>query len=317
MGAIKRWVDLQNAGHDVTYCIVDLHSITLPQEPKELLNNTLQMTATLLACGIDPTKSNLFVQSEVKQHAELCWILGCLTTIPRLSHLPQFKEKSNNLKDVPLGLFIYPVLQAADILLYKATHIPVGEDQVQHLQLAQHLGKLFNHKFGVTFPQCHAMIANDPSARIKSLREPTKKMSKSDPDPKSTLLLTDTPDQLRDKIKKAITDFTSEVTYDPHQRFGVTNLITIHSLVTGKSVEEIVTEAKGMDTGKYKMRVADEVIEHLNPIRLRINDYLKNEDFLCTVLEKGRLKVCEVAAKTIAEVKEKVGLGYLKNRRKN
>lgn len=204
LGAIKKWVDLQNDNQfdNVTFSIVDLHSITLPQNPEELRKNTLLMIASLLASGIDPKKCTLFLQSSVKNHTELCWILGCLTTMARLSHLPQYKEKSSKLKEIPLGLFVYPVLQAADILLYKSTHIPVGEDQLQHLQLAQHLGRLFNHKFGQVFPNCHAMVAEDLSCRVKSLRDPTKKMSKSDPDPKSCLMLTDTPDVLIEKCKK-------------------------------------------------------------------------------------------------------------------
>lgn len=159
LGAVKRWVELQNSGEDVTYCIVDLHSITLPQEPELLRLNSLRMAATLLACGIDPTKATLFVQSGVPQHAELSWILGCMTTMARLTHLPQYKEKSAKLKEIPLGLYIYPVLQAADIMLYKATHVPVGEDQVQHLQLAQSLARAFNNRFGSTFPFCEAITS--------------------------------------------------------------------------------------------------------------------------------------------------------------
>lgn len=251
LGAIQRWCDIQNTGENVSYFLADLHSITLPQDPTELRHNILQMTATLLACGIDPHKSTLFLQSSVKQHTELGWIFSCLTTMARLAHLPQYKEKSAKVKEIPLGLFVYPVLQAADILMYKATHVPVGEDQVQQLQLAQHLANVFNFRFGETFPICHGVIADDPSSRIKSLRDPTKKMSKSDADPKSRIMLTDTPDQLLEKVKKALTDFKSAVTYDPIERPGVANLLIIHSLMSnGRSVQELCDEAKGMDTGK-------------------------------------------------------------------
>lgn len=250
IGAVRRWVDLQNSESDVTYCIVDLHSITLPQKPQELRENSLRLCASLLACGIDSTKATLFIQSSVKEHAELCWILGCNTTMARLTHLPQYKEKSEKMKEIPLGLYLYPVLQAADIMLYKATHVPVGEDQVQHLQLAQSLTKLFNHRFGKTFPLCEPLIAQDTSARIKSLRDPSKKMSKSDPDPKSCVMITDTPEAIFSKFKKSVTDCTSEVTFDPEARLGVANLITIHSMVSGKSIAQIVEEAKGIDTGK-------------------------------------------------------------------
>ncbi|XP_059622827.1 tryptophan--tRNA ligase, mitochondrial [Phlebotomus argentipes] len=309
LGAISQWVNLQNAGEDVTYCIVDLHSITLPQDPAGLRENILGVTASLLACGIDPKKSTLFLQSDVKQHAELGWILGCHTTMARLGHLPQFKEKSAKVKEIPLGLFVYPVLQAADILLYKATHVPVGEDQVQHLQLAQHLAKTFNTKFGATFPHCHALVADDLSNRIKSLREPTRKMSKSDADPKATILLTDSPDAVVEKVKKAVTDFTSAVTFDPENRPGVSNLITIHSLMSQWSPEEICEMNTDVDTGKYKARVAEAVVEHLTPIRLRIEDFRRHPDYLCQVLDEGAQVATELAEATIQTVKERLGLG--------
>lgn len=314
-GAIKRWVDLQNASEDVTYCIVDLHSITLPQDPEKLRTRSLELTAILLACGIDKTRSTLFLQSSVPQHTELGWILGCMTTMPRLAHLPQFKEKSATLKDVPLGLMVYPVLQAADIMLYKATHVPVGEDQVQHLQLAHHLAKIFNTKYGVTFPQCHSIVANDLSCRIKSLRDPLKKMSKSDPDTRSCIMLTDTPKQVTDKIKKAVTDFTSAVTFHPEERPGVANLITIHSLATGLTPEEICEESSILDTGKYKLRVAEALVEHLNPIRLKIEEYMQHPDYLESVLVEGAEKAGVVADATLTEVKDRIGLRNLRRRR--
>ncbi|XP_065079430.1 tryptophan--tRNA ligase, mitochondrial isoform X2 [Ochlerotatus camptorhynchus] len=270
LGAIKRWVDLQDAGENVTYCIVDLHSITLPQDPQVLRHNSLQMAATLLACGIDPSRATLFLQSGVPQHAELSWILGCMTTMARLTHLPQYKDKSAKLKEIPLGLYIYPVLQAADIMLYKATHVPVGEDQIQHLQMAQSLARAFNNRFGTTFPSCEPIISDDTSCRLKSLRDPTKKMSKSDPDPKACIMLTDNGKEIVEKIKKSVTDFTSEVTFEPETRPGVANLITIHSLASGKTPQQICQEAKGLNTGQYKQHVADALVEHLNPIRVRI-----------------------------------------------
>ncbi|XP_046585693.1 tryptophan--tRNA ligase, mitochondrial isoform X2 [Neodiprion lecontei] len=278
LGAIQKWVELQNSNQDVIYSIVDMHSITLPQ------------------------------QSTVSMHTELCWILSCLTTMPRLAHLPQFKEKSATVKDVPLGLYIYPVLQAADILLYKSTHVPVGEDQLQHLQLAQHLAKLFNGKFGETFPIPHSMINDDSSCRIRSLRDPTKKMSKSDPDPKSRLQLTDEPKVLLNKVKKAITDFTSEVTYALDERPGVSNLITIHSLLSGKTHDEICREAQGLDTGRYKLVVADVVIEKLTPIRERLLELEREPQYLEEVLRKGGEKATDIACDCWHEVRDKVGL---------
>lgn len=309
-GAIKKWVELQNSSeYDVTYCIVDLHSITLPQKPDELRENSMRICATLLACGISPEKSTLFLQSSVKEHAELCWILSCITTMARLTHLPQYKEKSAKLKEIPLGLYLYPILQAADIMLHKANFVPVGEDQIQHIQLAQHLTKNFNNRFGKTFPTCEPMIADDPSCRIKSLRDPSKKMSKSDPDPKSFVNLTDTPDEIWGKIKKAITDFTSEVTYDPAERPGVANLIMMHSLSSGKTPEEICSEVSHLDTGKYKKIVSDVVIDHVEPIRKKIEEYSRDKNYLCNILSIGNEKARAVAAQTLKEVKKNVGLG--------
>lgn len=317
MGAIQKWVELQNTGNDTTYCVVDNHSITLPQDPTSLRHCTLLMTATLLACGIDPQKSTLFLQSDVTQHTELSWILGCMTTLPRLSQFHQYKEKSSKLKDVPLGLFVYPVLQAADILLYKSTHVPVGEDQIQHLQLTHHLGRLFNHRFGETFPACNPIIADDTSARIRSLRDPTKKMSKSDPDPKSTIFVTDKPDIIIEKLKKAVTDFTSEVTFDMEKRPGVSNILMIHSVLSGKSIDQIVEESRSLNTGQYKLVAAEAVVEYVNPIRNKIEDYLKNEDFLWDTLQNGADKARKIAVDTIDEVKDKMGLGRSLDRKRD
>lgn len=310
LGAIRQWIDLQNRKEDVIYFIADLHSITMPQEPAKLRENTLIMISSLLACGIDPDKATLFLQSSVRAHTELCWILGTLTTMARLAHLPQYKEKTEKLKDIPLGLFVYPVLQAADILLYKSTHVPVGEDQVQQLQLAQHLAKLFNHKYSDTFPIPHAIVTKDDyTSRIRSLRQPEKKMSKSDPDPKSCLMITDPPALMTDKIKKSITDFTSEVFYDPEKRPGVSNLLSIHSAVCGKTINEICENSKNLNTGQYKLIVAETLIEHFNPIRIKIEDYLKNPDYLWNIIEKGNIKANEIAEKTLKDVKMKIGIG--------
>ncbi|CAL1681676.1 unnamed protein product [Lasius platythorax] len=305
-GAIQRWVELQNAGEEVLCSIADLHSITLPQDPKKLRENTLLMAATLVACGIDFEKSILFQQSKVPMHTELCWVLGTITTMPRLAHLPQFKEKSESLKNIPLGLYIYPVLQAADILLYKATHVPIGQDQAQHIQLAQDLAHTFNRKFGQTFPIPHSLISDGPSQRIKSLREPMKKMSKSHTDPKSRLDILDEPDVLLEKIKKAMTDFTSEVTYQPEKRPGVTNLINIHSLFTGKTPDEICKEAVELNTGQYKLVLADIVIEKLSPIRADILRLTKEPAYLDEILKKGTERATELATNCSEEVMNKV-----------
>lgn len=307
MGAIKKWVELQDSEESVIWSVVDMHAITLPHKPKELYDNTMRMTATLLACGIDPKKSILFQQSAVPRHAELGWVLGCITTLARLAHLPQFKEKSETVKHVPLGIYIYPVLQAADILLYKATHVPCGQDQIQHIELAQELATSFNKKFGITFCVPHALINKDASQRIKSLRDPLKKMSKSSMSPKGTINILDEPKIILDRIKKSITDFTSEVTYDPVERPGVSNLITIHSMFTGKSPDQICSEMQGLDTGKYKLLLADLVIEKLSPIREEFAKLIEEPMYLNEVLEDGKERATEIADKSWQQIRKRIG----------
>ncbi|XP_011152178.1 tryptophan--tRNA ligase, mitochondrial isoform X1 [Harpegnathos saltator] len=305
-GAIQRWTMLQNSKDMVLCSIADLHSITLPQDPKQLRENTLLMTATLIACGIDVKRSIIFQQSKVSMHAELCWVLACITTMARLAHLPQFKEKSESLKNVPLGLYIYPILQAADILLYKATDVPVGQDQAQHIQLAQDLARIFNKKFGMTFPIPRVLVSDGPSQRIKSLRDPTKKMSKSHQDTRNRLDILDNPDVLLEKVKKALTDFTSEVTYEPETRPGIANLINIHSLFTGKTPDEICEEAIELNTGQYKLVVADVVIEKLTPIRQQILRLLKEPAYLDEILKEGSDRATNLATHCWTEVTDKV-----------
>ncbi|KFM59339.1 Tryptophan--tRNA ligase, mitochondrial, partial [Stegodyphus mimosarum] len=306
-GAIKKWSTLQNEGKDCVFSIVDLHSITLPQDPKKLRYNIHLMAACLIACGINPNSSVLFLQSQVPQHAELAWILGCLCTMARLTHLPQYKEKSTTLEHFPLGLYLYPVLQSADILAYKATEVPVGEDQLQHIQLSQHLVKVFNNKFGEIFPTPVPLIDAN-CARIKGLRQPDKKMSKSDFNFKNRIELTDKPDVILKRIKEALTDFTSAVTFDIDKRPGVSNLILIHGLCTGMSHEDICSENQHLDTGQYKLVVAEAVIEYLKPIQLEIQRLLSDQSHIDQVLRKGSEKATEIASKTMFEVKEAVGL---------
>ncbi|XP_016982070.1 tryptophan--tRNA ligase, mitochondrial isoform X2 [Drosophila rhopaloa] len=309
LGAVRKWVQLQNARDDVTVCIVDLHSITMPHNPPLLRENIFTMAATLLACGIDPAKSTLFVQSAVAEHAEFNWILSSMTTMPRLAQLPQFREKSRLLKDVPLGLYVYPVLQAADIMLYKATHVPVGADQIQHIQLAQHLAKTYNGRYGETFPVCHAIVEDGDASRVLSLRDPSKKMSKSEANPKATINLCDSPDLITQKIKKAVTDFTSDITYNPGKRAGVSNLVNIHAQVTGQSIKTVVDEAATLDTSKYKDRVAEAVVEHLRPIREQIHHHMTRRNEMVYLLEVGAEKARQQAQQTLNDVKQRLGLG--------
>jgi len=272
-----------------------------------LKENILKMTASLLACGIDHQKCILFQQSKVPQHTELSWVLGSLTTLPRLGQLPQFKEKSAKMKEIPLGLYVYPVLQSADILLYKATHVPCGEDNFQHIQLAQHLAKLFNNKFGPTFPRPSAVSYDDFSSRLKSLRDPLKKMSKSDPNSKSRIELTDGPDEVVEKCKKALTDFTSTITFEPETRPAVANLIILHSLCSGLDPNTICQQNSNLTTAEYKLVVAEAVNELLQPIRQRYLQLLSDPAYLISVLEVGTEKATKIAEKTWMEVQRAVG----------
>ncbi|XP_069801175.1 tryptophan--tRNA ligase, mitochondrial [Dendropsophus ebraccatus] len=304
LGALQSWVSLQGEFSSVLYSIVDLHSITVPQEPESLRGSVLDMAACLLACGVDPDKSCLFQQSQVPEHAELGWVLSCVTSMPRLRHLPQWKMKSQN--DGSVGLFIYPVLQAADILLYHSTHVPVGEDQVQHLELTQDLARIFNRRYGEFFPIPRALMSN--AKKIRSLRDPSVKMSKSDPQPLATVRLTDAPEDIVLKFRKAVTDFTSEVTYDPETRAGVSNLVAIHSAVSGLTPKEVVRQSRGLDTAQYKLVVAEAVIAKLVPIREEIHRLRGDTGYLTEVLTRGTHRAREMAAPVYDTVCRMVGL---------
>uniref|UniRef100_A0A3B3QVM8 Tryptophan--tRNA ligase, mitochondrial n=1 Tax=Paramormyrops kingsleyae TaxID=1676925 RepID=A0A3B3QVM8_9TELE len=305
LGALESWVGLQENYSSILYSIVDLHSITVPQDPAQLRKNILDVTASLLACGIDPSRVILFQQSQVSEHAELCWILGCLTSMPRLRHLPQWKIKSKQKNEGSVGLYTYPVLQAADILLYRSTHVPVGEDQVQHLELAQDTARIFNNQYGEIFPEPQALLSS--MRKVKSLRDPTSKMSKSDSQKLATVHLTDSPEDIVLKFRKAVTDFTSEVTYDPERRPGVSNLVAIHAAVTGLSVEAVVEQAHGLDTARYKQVVADTVVQKLTPIRDQIQKLRADVGYLETVLAHGASRARELAAPVLRQVQKLVG----------
>ncbi|XP_069139929.1 tryptophan--tRNA ligase, mitochondrial-like [Argopecten irradians] len=304
-GAIKNWKKLQDTNDRVIYSIVDLHSITVPQDPAILRENILSMTACLLACGIDPDRGILFQQSQVPYHTELAWILGCGCTLSRLEHLPTWKEKSAEMKDAMLGLYTYPVLQAADILLYKGTHVPVGEDQLCHIQLARALAKIFNNRFGHYFPQPEALLTEAP--RIKSLRHPEKKMSKSEANPKSRIDLTDTPDEIIKKVKKAVIDSDTQITYDVDNRPGLANLIGLECAITDKSPSQVCEENCTIMSGQYKLKVAGLLVEELNPIRLQVERLLSDRHHLSSIIEKGRLKAMDIAEPNIKEMKSLVG----------
>jgi len=291
------------------FCIVDLHAITMPQNPDVLRHNIRTMAASLIACGVDPLKCILFQQSSVKEHTELAWILGTLISLPRLGSLAQYKEKAARLKEIPLGLYTYPVLQSADILLYKATDVPVGEDNVQNVQIAQFMAQKFNSTYSQYFPRPKIVLAEDNTARLRSLRNPDKKMSKSDPDSKSCIYVDDSPEDIEAKVKKCVTDTIKELEYDPANRPGVANLILIHSALTGESSESIGASLKENGTNKvqYKKTVTEVLVENLAPIRNEMSRILDDKHYLDNVLEQGNTAAREIAEQTIKDVKHIVG----------
>ena len=263
------------------------------------------MFIELLACGLDPDQTIIFQQSHVPDHAQLQWIFSCLTTMARLDNLPQFKEKSATQKEVPCGLFMYPVLQAADILLYRAELVPMGEDQVHHLHLAQHIARVFNNNHGNFFPTPQRLQSELP--RVKSLRDPAKKMSKSEPDTKSRIELSDGPDAIRSKFMKSLTDFPAAITYEPEERPGVSNLLLLYKTITGTSMEQTLEHFSGKDKVALKREVADAVIEMLRPVRERMEYLGRNVDYVEGVVAEGAKKARVLAQETMFRVENLVG----------
>jgi len=319
LGAVKRWVEQVSGQEEEVardrnmFCVVDQHAITMPQDPSTLRTNIRTMTASLLACGLDPGRCVLFQQSSVPAHSELCWVLATLCSVPRLGQLTQYKEKAARLKEIPLGLFIYPVLQAADILLYKASAVPVGEDNIQNLQIAQHLAHKFNRSFcpptTPLFPRPEAILPDNTAARLRSLRSPEHKMSKSDPDPLSCIFLSDTPDVLAKKVKTSVTDTIKELYYDPVTRPGVSNLITIHSQMTGQSPEEVSRhlQENGVNKVQLKAMVTDSLVSHLTPIREEMERLLADQQYMDSVLADGRDVARDLAGETMGQVRQLIG----------
>lgn len=305
LGAIRNWVDVQD-DYDGIFCVVDQHAITVPQEAKNLRKNTLEVLALYVACGLDPEKNTLFIQSHVSAHAELSWVLNTMTYMGQLNRMTQYKEKSQkNEANLNAGLFTYPVLMAADILLYQTDAVPVGEDQKQHLELARDLAERFNNRYSDTFKVPDPMISKF-GAKIMSLQEPTKKMSKSDSDPNAFILLLDDDDAIRRKIKRAVTDSIGIVKYSDDQP-GVKNLLTIYSKLSGESIESLVMKYDGKGYGDFKSDLAEVVVENLRPIREKAEELLKNREQLEEIYSKGAEKAEKIARKTIRKVYKKVG----------
>ena len=306
LGAVKNWADLADE-FDCYYFMADLHSITVRQDPKELRRRSVTQLAQYIACGLDPEKNTLFIQSHVHEHAELCWILNCYTMFGELSRMTQFKDKSAKHTDnINGGLFTYPSLMAADILLYQADFVPVGEDQKQHCELTRDIAIRFNNIYGDTFKVPEPYIPK-VGARVMGLSNPTSKMSKSDPS--GCVFLMDKPEEIARKFKRAITDSDTEncVHYDPENKPGVANLMSIYSSVTGESFEEIEKEFSGRGYGDFKPAVGDAVIETLRPIRESAEKMISEKAYLQEVYTNGAQKASAIARKTLRKVYKKVG----------
>ncbi|MFM8205973.1 MAG: tryptophan--tRNA ligase [Actinomycetales bacterium] len=308
LGAVKQWVALQY-GNDAFYCIVDLHALTVEPEPAALRRRTLASAAQLLALGLDPKKCTLFVQSHIAQHNQLGWIMECLTGFGEASRMTQFKDKSQKTGTdrTVVGLFTYPMLQAADILLYQANQVPVGEDQRQHIELTRDLAQRFNSKYGEIFtvPDAHILKA---AAKINDLQEPTAKMSKSAASNSGVIDILDSTDINIKKIKSAVTDTGKEVKFDEKNKPGISNLLTIHSALSGKSIADIENEFVGKGYGDFKLAVAEVVTSYFEPVRKRAEELLADETELLKILHQGRDKAQAVAAATVAKVYEALGL---------
>lgn len=310
VGAISQWRKLQDEGQfDTIFCIVDLHAITVAQDPAVLRKNTIELAALYMACGIDPAKSNLFVQSQNPDHPYLGWIFNCITPMGWMDRMTQYKEKEQKQKErASLGLYSYPTLMAADILLYDTHIVPVGEDQRQHVELARDIAKRFNTQYGETFVLPEARIDDGRARRIMSLQNPSSKMSKSDEDQSGCLYLLDSPDVVEKKIKRAVTD--SATTFSSlHISDGVDNLLTILEVASGKPKNELIQLYDGKGYGVFKSEVAESIVAFLAPIQHNYNAIMQDTAHVTTVLQKSASTVRERSSKKIAQVVEVMGLG--------
>ncbi|MFZ4282282.1 tryptophan--tRNA ligase [Streptomyces rhizosphaericola] len=307
LGAVRQWVALQET-HDAFYMVVDLHAITVPQDPAELRANTRLAVAQLLAAGLDPERCTLFVQSHVPEHAQLGWVMNCLTGFGEASRMTQFKDKSakQGADRATVGLFTYPVLQVADILLYQANQVPVGEDQRQHIELTRDLAERFNGRFGQTFTIPAPYILKE-TAKIYDLQDPAVKMSKSASTPKGLINLLDDPKATAKKVKSAVTDTDTVIRFDAEKKPGVSNLLTILSTLSGSSVEELERSYEGKGYGALKTDLAEAMVEFVTPFRARTQEYLDDPETLDSILAKGAEKARAVAAETLAQTYDRMG----------
>jgi len=307
LGAIKRWVNMQEK-YESFFFLADLHAITTPQDPRDLNHSIIETASALLASGIDPKKSVFFAQSHVRAHAECGWILNCMTPLGWLNRMTQFKDKAGKHKEnSSAGLYTYPALQAADILLYNADLVPVGEDQKQHIELTRDIAGAVNRKVGYDLLKTpHPLIPEDVP-RIKSLKDGAKKMSKSDPSDASRINLKDDRDLIYQKLKRAKTDSIPQISYDPDERPEIANLITIYSAFAGKSTEEVAREYEGAGFAKFKEDLADLVATKMDPITYRFNEYKKDPAEIIRILKEGARRAEEVASQTLSKLKEEFG----------
>lgn len=308
LGAVKQWVDLQK-DHDAFYCVVDLHALTVENEPAVLRKRTLAAAAQLIALGVDPSKCTLFIQSHLSEHNQLAWVLECIAGFGEASRMTQFKDKSqkSGTDRTNVGLFTYPILQAADIMLYQAHRVPVGEDQRQHIELTRDLGQRFNSRYGETFtiPEAHIMKS---AAKINDLQDPTAKMSKSAASNSGVIDILDPTDVNVKKIKSAVTDTGKEVRFDEKEKPGISNLLTIHSALSGRTISDIENEFVGKGYGDFKGAVAEVVTTYFAPVREKTQELLADEKALLEILRAGSDKAREVAATTLTKVYDALGL---------
>lgn len=307
LGAIDNWVKMQEE-YNCYYMIANLHSLTIRNNPEELKNNTKNIIALYVAAGLDPEKNTIFIQSQVKEHAELSWILNCYTYMGELSRMTQFKDKSSKHSDnINAGLFTYPVLMAADILLYQADLVPVGEDQKQHLEITRDIAQRFNKLYGETFIIPEGYIRKS-TARIMGLQDPTSKMSKSSTNINDVIFLDDEPDIIMKKFKKAVTDSENVVRFDPENKPGISNLMCIYGAITGKTEKEIEEEFAGQGYGAFKTAVGEKVVEKLKPVQEKYKELLENPKYLEEIYTKGAEQARKLASKTLETVKTKIGI---------
>jgi len=306
LGAIRRFVELQDE-MDCVYSIVDLHAITVPKEPAALKENSLKLAALFMAVGLDPDRIILFLQSQVRAHSELAWLLQCVTYTGELNRMTQFKEKSQGKETVSVGLYTYPALMAADILLYDTNYVPVGNDQKQHLEFTRNIAERFNSRFGETFVIPEPLIANiSEGARIMALDDPEKKMSKSNPNPYSKINLLDSPSKIKKSIMKAITDSDSEIRYDWEEKRGISNLMTIHSVMSGQTIKEIEKTYANSGYGTFKKDLTEIVVDSLSPIQKKYEEIRKSGE-VETAMKNGAEKASSIADEVVMRAKKRMG----------